>query len=116
MKVTIIINGQIYERDIDPNRPSTIHIEPQNGQQHKKLEYIEYPFHVIEREITYDAEGNITDIKDRNISSEARAEIRRQNKVKYQLAWKKAPLWIKLLTLLIVSGPFLFLLYLLLTT
>ena len=70
----------------------------------------------IQREITYDDEGNIIDIQDRNLDAEARAERRRLNKIKNQLEWKKAPLWIKLLAVLIVSAPLLFFLYIILTT
>ena len=135
MKVKIQINGQTYEKEIDDSNPVRINVSSGNGAADSdffdisatpqpgkpRKEYRTFVKHwywpdTIQREITYDDEGNIIDIQDRNLDAEARAERRRLNKIKNQLEWKKAPLWIKLLAVLVVSAPLLFFLYIILTT
>lgn len=77
---------------------------PQPGKPRK--EYRTYPTwflgDTIQREITYDDEGNIIDIQDRNLDAEARAEHRRLNKIKKDIEWKKTPLWAKIPAYIIV--------------
>ncbi|MDO4857438.1 MAG: hypothetical protein Q4A17_05790 [Thermoguttaceae bacterium] len=46
-------------------------------------------FDTIHREITYDNNGNIVDVQDRNLSEEFRKEIRSQDKAQKEIQRKK---------------------------
>lgn len=129
MKVKFNINGQIYEKDIDPNEPVNINLVSNSGDDSENQQRSQDPhrevvhftkstnafgtsFDEIERTIIRDDNGEVVDVIDRNLSEEFRKEQRELNKIKKQAeyrevmeSWKARPWYEKGIIYILWSSP-----------